>query len=428
MPDVNAVRKALERAELVVVQEAFRDAETCDYADVLLPAASWGEKEGTVTNSERRISRVRAAVTPPGEARPDWEIAVDFGSRLKAHPREGEASFPTRPPKRSSTSTARPPAAATSTSPAFPTRCSSATARSNGPTPGRDRRPHAPLRRRRLSNAFRPRALRRHRVLAARRGDRRRVPAAPHHRPPARPVAQHDPHRPRWRASSATAPSRKFVFIKRLRMQGFADGSLVRISSRRGSLVMKVRASDDMRPGDAFVAMHWGSRFMGGAGNQRADAPGDRPVLEAARAQARRGAHRALRRALARRLQRRRHARPAARRRSLPSRASTTPRFPWSKGPRCSSASTSPPARIPIPKSSPPSKTLFGSPPDTSSCASERAVCACFKVAESEIRSAVAAGATLAKLQKDLKCGTNCGSCVPELRRLLRRSEATRGS
>src|SRR5258706_6132375 len=84
MPDVNAVRKALARAEFVVVQEAFRDAETCDYADVLLPAASWAEKEGSVTNSERRVSRVRAAVPPPGEARPDWLIAVDFARKFSA--------------------------------------------------------------------------------------------------------------------------------------------------------------------------------------------------------------------------------------------------------------------------------------------------------------------------------------------------------
>ena len=62
---------------------------------------------------------------------------------------------------------------------------------------------------------------------------------------------------------------------------------------------------------------------------------------------------------------------------------------------------------------------LFGSPPDTSASASDRAVCACFKVPESTIRSAVADGATFAKLQTELKCGTNCGSCIPELRRLV---------
>jgi len=97
MPDVSAVRKALGRAELVVVQEAFRDAETCDYADVLLPAASWGEKEGTVTNSERRISRVRAAVSPPGEARPDWEIAAAFAR--KVFPAKAGNLFPYRTPE-----------------------------------------------------------------------------------------------------------------------------------------------------------------------------------------------------------------------------------------------------------------------------------------------------------------------------------------
>src|SRR5687767_14322929 len=83
MPDLGRVRAALEAAELVVLQEAYTDTETAPFADVLLPAASWAEKEGTVTNSERRISRVRAAVPPPGEARPDWEIACDLERRLR---------------------------------------------------------------------------------------------------------------------------------------------------------------------------------------------------------------------------------------------------------------------------------------------------------------------------------------------------------
>jgi len=83
MPDQATVRRALERAELVIVQEAFATAATCDYADLLLPATTWGEKIGTVTNSERRISRVRAAVSPPGQTRHDWAIAVDFAQRLE---------------------------------------------------------------------------------------------------------------------------------------------------------------------------------------------------------------------------------------------------------------------------------------------------------------------------------------------------------
>ncbi|MFM2112428.1 MAG: hypothetical protein RLZZ271_1088, partial [Pseudomonadota bacterium] len=83
MPDQATVRKALERCELVVVQEAFATTATCQYAHVLLPATTWGEKVGTVTNSERRISRVRAAVPPPGLARHDWDIAVNFAQRLE---------------------------------------------------------------------------------------------------------------------------------------------------------------------------------------------------------------------------------------------------------------------------------------------------------------------------------------------------------
>ncbi len=83
MPNQALVRRALARAEFVVVQEAYAGTATCAYADLLLPASTWGEKEGTVTNSERRISRVRAAVTPAGEARHDWHIATDFAQRLE---------------------------------------------------------------------------------------------------------------------------------------------------------------------------------------------------------------------------------------------------------------------------------------------------------------------------------------------------------
>ncbi len=83
LPDQALVRRALQRCEFVVVQDAFADTATTACADLLLPAAAWGEKDGTVTNSERRISRVRAAVPPPGQARPDLDIALDFAWRLQ---------------------------------------------------------------------------------------------------------------------------------------------------------------------------------------------------------------------------------------------------------------------------------------------------------------------------------------------------------
>jgi len=82
MPHLRRVREALARAEFVVVQDAFATTETARHADVLLPASTWGEKEGTMTNSERRIARVRRAVSAPGEARADWRIACDFARKL----------------------------------------------------------------------------------------------------------------------------------------------------------------------------------------------------------------------------------------------------------------------------------------------------------------------------------------------------------
>ena len=84
LPDQATVRRALERAEFVVLQEAFANTATARFADLLLPATTWGEKEGTVTNSERRISRVRAAVPAAGQARDDWQIATDFAQRLQS--------------------------------------------------------------------------------------------------------------------------------------------------------------------------------------------------------------------------------------------------------------------------------------------------------------------------------------------------------
>ncbi len=85
LPNQAAVREALASAEYVVLQEAYGNTDTADYADLLLPASGWGEKHGTVTNSERCITRVLPAVPAPGEARHDWEIVVDFARRLGRH-------------------------------------------------------------------------------------------------------------------------------------------------------------------------------------------------------------------------------------------------------------------------------------------------------------------------------------------------------
>ena len=82
MPDAHQVRASLAALELVVVQDAYHPTETTQYADVLLPAAQWGEKSGTMTNSERLVARSTAMLPPPGEARPDWEIIAAVARRM----------------------------------------------------------------------------------------------------------------------------------------------------------------------------------------------------------------------------------------------------------------------------------------------------------------------------------------------------------
>lgn len=81
-PDIKHVREALERVDFLVVQDIFL-TETAKYADVVLPGASFAEKDGTFTNTERRVQRVRKATEPPGKAKADWKIISDLGLALR---------------------------------------------------------------------------------------------------------------------------------------------------------------------------------------------------------------------------------------------------------------------------------------------------------------------------------------------------------
>ncbi|MGF7156499.1 molybdopterin-dependent oxidoreductase [Novosphingobium gossypii] len=82
LPDAGNVRAALEKCPFVVVSDVIADTDTTAYADVRLPAAAWGEKDGTVTNSERTISRQRPFMALPGEAKPDWWIVKEVARRM----------------------------------------------------------------------------------------------------------------------------------------------------------------------------------------------------------------------------------------------------------------------------------------------------------------------------------------------------------
>jgi len=92
-PDLRHARHVMESLDFVLVQDIFMN-ETGEYADVILPAASFAEKDGTFTNSDRRVQLVRKALTAPGEARPDWEILCDLARRVETMlKRERSAGF-----------------------------------------------------------------------------------------------------------------------------------------------------------------------------------------------------------------------------------------------------------------------------------------------------------------------------------------------
>jgi assimilatory nitrate reductase catalytic subunit len=272
MPDQKTVRRALERAELVVVQEAFANTATCAFADLLLPATTWGEKEGTVTNSERRISRVRAAVPAPGEARHDWQIAVDFARRLEAlaaspsggRPGWGRSLFPYTTPE-------------------------SIWLEHRESTRGRDLDitglsypllEQAPQQWPFPPSATRGRArLYEDGVFPTADGKARFAAVA--YQPPAEQRDARYPFslttgrlRDQWHGMSRTGTlGRLFGHVPEPAVQmhpqdvarlGLGDGDLVHVTSRRGSLVLPVQASSELAPNQAFLAMHWGPEFLTG--------------------------------------------------------------------------------------------------------------------------------------------------------------------
>ena len=81
-PNLDVLRQSLESVDFLVVQDGFHPTPTSELAHLVLPAAIWGEKEGTYTNSERRVSKVNRAVVPPGEAKPDFEIFLAVAKKL----------------------------------------------------------------------------------------------------------------------------------------------------------------------------------------------------------------------------------------------------------------------------------------------------------------------------------------------------------
>jgi assimilatory nitrate reductase catalytic subunit len=265
MPDQATVRRALERCEFVVVQEAFSTTATCAFADLLLPATTWGEKDGTVTNSERRISRVRPAVSAPGEARSDWAIAADFARRLEERLGRTQTLFPYDSPEavwnehRDSTRgrdldiTGMSYAMLEAAPQQWPLR--------RGETEGRARLyedgifPTPDGRARFADTPYKP-------VAEAREA---RYPFS----------LNTGRLRDQWHGMSRTGTlGRLFGHAAEPTLQmhpqdmarrQIADGDLVHVTSRRGSIVVPVAGSTEVGLSQAFIAMHWGGEYLSGS-------------------------------------------------------------------------------------------------------------------------------------------------------------------
>ncbi len=269
MPDQTLIRAALENAELVIVQEAYQHTATVAYADIVLPASTWAEKSGTVTNSERRISRVRPAIPAPGEAKHDWEIATGFAQvlagKLRAQGRQILPEFAYTKPEQiwneHRDSTAGRDLDITGLSYAileqqgpqqwpFPQGAQQGQARlyqdhqfatANG-------------RARFINHAYRP-------------PKEKSTPRLPF-------VLNTGRLRDQWHGMSRTgnvaqlyahAPEPCIEMSERDMARRFiSEGELVEVGNARGKQWLKARASDQLKPGQTFIAMHWGEEFLGG--------------------------------------------------------------------------------------------------------------------------------------------------------------------
>ena len=269
LPYQAAVREALLSAEYVVLQEAFRNTDTAAFADLLLPASAWGEKEGTVTNSERRISRVLGAVPPPGEARHDWAIAVDFARRLGA--RLGHPATDRLFPYDDTEAIFNEHRESTRGRDLDITGLSYSLLAANGPqqwpypqgASGGQARLYA-------DGCF-----------ATADGKARFVVTA--HQPTVDNIAAELPialisgrMRDHWHGMSRTGTVPRLFNLEDepllsmhpcdLRHRGLADGDLARVSNGRGEMIVRVAQGEGLAKGRAWMPMHWGSQFMNSPG------------------------------------------------------------------------------------------------------------------------------------------------------------------
>lgn len=263
MPDADDVKAALANCELVVVSDCMANTDTTAAADVLLPACGWGEKDGTVTNSERRISRQRSFLPPSGDAKPDWWALTQVAHRLGF-----EQSFPYQHPADIFDEHAR--LTAFENNGERDLDLSGLTGMSQDQY---DRMPPVqwPI------NAQWPQGRKRFfddgRFFTP-SGKARFIPLhaqLPESRPEGDLLMNTGRVRDHWHTMTRTALSARLAQHIREPYAAFhphdaerrniKEGALVRLHNHRGEIRVRATITDDQRPGELFVPMHWTSRY-----------------------------------------------------------------------------------------------------------------------------------------------------------------------
>lgn len=269
MPDQKLIREALEKAELVIVQEAYKSTATVDYADVLLPATTWSEKEGTVTNSERRITRFKPVLDKPGETRHDWEIAIEFARRLEALMGKNATLFPFQ----STEEIWNEHRESTRGRDLDITGLSFEILEQQGPQQWPYPEGASGGKKRLYEDGVFPTASGRAKFVNTQ------------YTPVAEAVDARFPFRlttgrlrDQWHGMSRTGTVAQLfshaaepaIVLAQIDMDRrlLKNGDLVHVTSKRGSQILPALAGDDMRSGQAFIGMHWGEEYLSGRGHE----------------------------------------------------------------------------------------------------------------------------------------------------------------
>ena len=271
LPDPARGRRALERCPLVIVSDCAAANDLLPYADIVLPASGWSEKNGTVTNSERCISRQRGLLAPPGEARHDWWILVEVARRLGF----GEA-FPYTHPAAIFDEHARLSG--------FENQGAGARLFDISALAGLDRAAYdalAPLQWPVTADAPRGTArLFEDGRFATPDGRARLLPVRP--RAPAQPLSEARPLRlntgrvrDQWHTMTRTGRAPRLMHHRAEPFialhpddaadHGIVDRQLARLQGADGDYVGRVRLGGGQRRGEVFVPIHWTGQFSGGA-------------------------------------------------------------------------------------------------------------------------------------------------------------------